>query len=63
MNVVKTRSEKVDREKVDEVKFDNNFIEVKFEVRENMNKQKEVISPINPVEEKTKPAIKFLYPS
>ena len=37
-NVIKTRSEKVDREKEDEVKFDDNIIEVELEVRENRNK-------------------------
>ena len=38
VNAFKTRSEKVDREKQDGVKFDDNIIEVELEVRENMNK-------------------------
>ena len=61
MNVVKTRSEKVDREKEDEVKFDDNIIEVELELRENRNKQEEVVSPVKQVEEKTKPEIKLSY--
>ena len=62
MNAVKTRSDKVDREKEDEVKFDDNIIEVELEVRENMNKQEEMVSPVKPVEEKIKPVIKLPYP-
>ena len=63
MNAVKTRSGKLTREKEYEVKFDDNIIEVELEVRENKKKQEEVVSPMKPVEEKTKPEIKLSYPS
>ena len=40
VNVVKTRSEKVDKEKEDGLKFDDNIIEVEQELRENKKNRK-----------------------
>ena len=63
VNDVTTRKGKAAEEKKGEVKFDDNIIEVDLEVRENMKKQEEVVSPVKLVEEKTKVVIKLLYPS
>jgi hypothetical protein len=64
VNVVTTRrSEKVAKEREEEVKFDDNIIEVDLEVRENKKKQEEVVLLVKPAEEKIKPEIRLPYPS
>ena len=44
VNAVKTRSEKVATEKEDNVRFDDNIIEVELKVRENKKKRRSGIT-------------------
>ena len=63
VNAVTTKNEKAAEEKKDEVHFDDNIIEVELELRENMNKQEEVVSLVKPIEEKTKTVIRLPHSS
>ena len=63
VNAVTTRSKFFSKEREEEVKFDDNLIEVDLEVRENKKKQEEVVIPVKPTEEKIKPKIRLSYPS
>src|ERR1051325_875260 len=63
VNAVTTRSENVAKEREDEVKVDDELIEVELEVKANKEKKEEVALPVKPAEEKSKHVIRLPYPS
>ncbi|XP_050918822.1 uncharacterized protein LOC127136284 [Lathyrus oleraceus] len=66
VNVITTRSQKVDKNEEEKATKDDHVIEVVLEVRENKKEEEEVIPPVKPIEDKNKKeakhVIKLTYP-